>query len=47
MKKCKVDPKHHVDTYGCIDCFTIGANAQMFKRMDKEDKTYKNRNPLS
>ena len=46
MRKCKVDPTHNVDKYGCIECFINIANQKLWGRMDKEEEKYKNRNPL-
>lgn len=36
--KCKVDPKHEVDDYGCIDCFTDACNQLMWKRIIEDEE---------
>ena len=38
MKKCKVNPKHFVDDYGCLDCFTDKANQMMWKRIIEDEE---------
>jgi len=37
MKKCKVNPKHFVDDYGCLDCFREQANMIMWKRLEEKE----------
>ncbi len=37
MKKCKVDPKHMVDSYGCFDCFWNEVTRQSLIEMYKDE----------
>lgn len=36
--KCKVNPKHFVDDYGCLDCWTDQANQIMWKKIIEEEE---------
>lgn len=36
--KCKVDPTHETDLYGCLDCFSEECLIEMFKDIEKEEK---------
>ena len=38
MNKCKVNPAHEVDDYGCLDCFMDQANQVMWKKIIEEQE---------
>lgn len=40
--KCKVNPKHFVDSYGCLDCWVNQANQIMWKEIIEEEENAKN-----
>lgn len=37
-EKCKIDPKHLVDSYGCFDCFWEELTEQTLQEWAKEDE---------
>ncbi len=37
MNKCKVNSKHLIDDYGCLDCFMEACNRLMWKRLIEEE----------
>jgi len=37
MKKCKIDPSHETDLYGCIDCFFEELSNQCLMEMYKDE----------
>ncbi len=39
-EKCKIDPKHLVDSYGCFDCFWEELTIQTLQEWAKEDELH-------
>jgi len=37
VEKCKIDPKHLVDSYGCFDCFWEELTEQTLQEWAKEE----------
>jgi len=38
MAKCKIDPTHETDDYGCLECFSQWCLEEAIKEMEKDEE---------
>ena len=38
MAKCKIDPTHKTDDYGCLECFSQWCLEESIKEMEKGEE---------
>ena len=46
MMKCKINPNHKVDLYGCIDCFFDACTEENLKYLDERENEEKRKTKM-